>query len=86
MSAVWVVTVDYEDDDPATYGPYTRLQAERVEVKINDEARLATSSDGVNHHPFNVQQAIAVPLSRYDAFLDAEQRRAVRREVREDRE
>lgn len=87
MSVVWVVEVSFEDDDPATYGPYTQLQAERVEAKVNDEARLATDGDGVNHHTFNVRQAIAIPLTRYDAFLDAEQRRAVRREVREqDRE
>ncbi len=79
---VWCVEVSYEDDDPGTYGPYTEAQANRVADRLKEEARLSSSSSGLNFHPHNVRSALASPLYRYDQFLDGEARRAARREVR----
>lgn len=81
-TTVWVVSVHYEDDDPAVYGPYTERQALTVAGRIDNEATMATDRSGKSYHPRGVVQAIAWELSRYDAFLTIEERRTARADVR----
>jgi hypothetical protein len=83
MSAdVWAVEVRYHDDDPATYGPYTKLQAERVAKALLAEALLARDVHGCYHHPWGVESAMAVPQRRYTFFLTGAERRRARSAAR----
>lgn len=81
---LWAVSVDIEDQDPETYGPYTKTQADRVVARLDAEVALATSPTGVSYHPRGVIGAAAVPLIRYDMFLTGDERRRARRDARKD--
>lgn len=80
---VWGVEVRYDDENPGVYGPYTQAQAERVAAKIREEVELASDAHGVNHHPHSVLGALASRLTRYDQFMNGQQRQAARRDVRD---
>ena len=82
MVNVWLVMVSVEDDDDQPFGPYTRLQADRVAARIRDEVELATDELGGNHHPRAITYACAWPLGRYTKFLDASEKRKARGDVR----
>lgn len=67
--SVWVVEAYYEDENPGTYGPYTKRQAERIAEALRKEAEQGTDRHGTTHHPYGLRNALAVPLRRYDAFV-----------------
>lgn len=80
---VWGVEVRYDDENPGVYGPYTQAQAERTAARIRAEVELATDSYGGSFHPRGVLGAQASKLTRYDQFLDGQERLTARRDVRD---
>lgn len=82
MPDIWAVEVSYDDEDPATYGPYTEGQAERVASRIMGEIALSRDSYGGNHHPHGAYHAAAFRPGRYDQFLTGKERWKARKDAR----